>query len=52
MRPGGYTILLVGHAGHEEVIGTMGEAPDVTTLVGSPEDILLLDFDPATNWST
>lgn len=29
----GYTILLVGHKGHEEVDGTMGEAPDVTTLV-------------------
>ncbi|MCX6434150.1 MAG: 4-hydroxy-3-methylbut-2-enyl diphosphate reductase [Actinobacteria bacterium] len=32
----GYQILLVGHEGHEEVVGTMGEAPDVMTLV---EDI-------------
>ena len=32
----GYTILLVGHKGHDEVIGTMGEAPDHTILV---EDI-------------
>ena len=32
----GYTILLVGHRGHDEVIGTMGEAPDHTILV---EDI-------------
>ncbi len=30
---GGYTVLLIGHAGHEEVVGTMGEAPDSTILV-------------------
>jgi 4-hydroxy-3-methylbut-2-enyl diphosphate reductase len=29
----GYTIVLIGHAGHEEVVGTMGEAPDSTILV-------------------
>jgi 4-hydroxy-3-methylbut-2-en-1-yl diphosphate reductase len=29
----GYTVLLIGHAGHEEVVGTMGEAPDDTVLV-------------------
>jgi 4-hydroxy-3-methylbut-2-enyl diphosphate reductase len=29
----GYTVLLIGHAGHEEVAGTMGEAPDSTILV-------------------
>jgi 4-hydroxy-3-methylbut-2-en-1-yl diphosphate reductase len=29
----GYTIILIGHAGHEEVVGTMGEAPDRTLLV-------------------
>jgi 4-hydroxy-3-methylbut-2-enyl diphosphate reductase len=29
----GYTVILVGHAGHEEVIGTMGEAPDSVVLV-------------------
>ncbi len=29
----GYTVLLIGHAGHEEVVGTMGEAPDSTVLV-------------------
>ena len=29
----GYTVLLIGHAGHEEVVGTMGEAPDSTILV-------------------
>jgi len=34
----GYQILLVGHEGHEEVVGTMGEAPDVVTLIERPED--------------
>ncbi|MDA2986351.1 MAG: 4-hydroxy-3-methylbut-2-enyl diphosphate reductase [Actinomycetota bacterium] len=32
----GYKIVLVGHEGHEEVVGTMGEAPDVMTLVEDP----------------
>jgi 4-hydroxy-3-methylbut-2-enyl diphosphate reductase len=35
----GYSILLIGHRDHEEVIGTLGEAPDVTTVVGSPADV-------------
>ena len=34
----GYTILLIGHQGHEEVVGTSGEAPDRVILVGSPEE--------------
>ena len=34
----GYTILLIGHDGHEEVVGTSGEAPDKVMLVGSPEE--------------
>ena len=34
----GMTILLIGHEGHEEVIGTSGEAPDDVVLVGSPEE--------------
>ncbi len=29
----GYTVILIGHAGHEEVVGTMGEAPGATILV-------------------
>ncbi|HEY7344066.1 MAG TPA: 4-hydroxy-3-methylbut-2-enyl diphosphate reductase [Gaiella sp.] len=29
----GYTVLLIGHEGHEEVVGTMGEAPEATILV-------------------
>jgi 4-hydroxy-3-methylbut-2-enyl diphosphate reductase len=35
----GYTIVLIGHAGHEEVEGTMGEAPDCTVLVETEEDV-------------
>ncbi len=34
----GYSILLVGHAGHEEVEGTMGEAPEHITLVQNPAE--------------
>jgi len=34
----GYTVLLIGHAGHEEVVGTMGEAPESIVLVESVED--------------
>jgi 4-hydroxy-3-methylbut-2-enyl diphosphate reductase len=35
----GYTIILIGHAGHEEVEGTMGEAPGHTVLVETEEDV-------------
>ena len=34
----GYDIVLIGHEGHDEVIGTMGEAPDRIILVGSVEE--------------
>ena len=34
-----YDILLIGHEGHEEVIGTSGEAPDHVHLVDGPHDI-------------
>jgi 4-hydroxy-3-methylbut-2-enyl diphosphate reductase len=40
----GYRIVLIGHAGHEEVIGTMGEAPDAITLVQSVEDAEAVDL--------
>ncbi len=33
----GYRILLIGHEGHEEVVGTTGEAPEAITLVDGPE---------------
>jgi 4-hydroxy-3-methylbut-2-enyl diphosphate reductase len=35
----GYTIVLVGHAGHEEVEGTMGEAPDHIVLIENEADV-------------
>ena len=35
---GGYTIVLIGHGGHEEVEGTMGEAPEAIVLVESAAD--------------
>ncbi len=42
----GYTIVLIGHEGHDEVLGTMGEAPQCTVLVESPEDVDRLEVDP------
>ncbi len=41
----GYQILLVGHADHQEIIGTRGEAPDATQIVESPDDIPDLTID-------
>ena len=35
----GYQILLVGHKNHQEIVGTLGEAPDVTQVVERPQDI-------------
>lgn len=40
----GYWILLIGHRNHVEIIGTAGEAPDVTTIVESVEDVQQLNF--------
>lgn len=42
----GYQILLIGHDGHEEVEGTMGEAPDAITLVEHPDDADRVELDP------
>ena len=39
----GYTVLLIGHAGHEEVVGTMGEAPEATVLVQDVAEAEALD---------
>ena len=39
----GYTVALIGHAGHEEVEGTLGEAPGAMTLVQSVADVAALD---------
>jgi 4-hydroxy-3-methylbut-2-enyl diphosphate reductase len=44
----GYTIVLIGHAGHEEVVGTMGEAPGSIVLVESPADVDALSFPEGT----
>jgi 4-hydroxy-3-methylbut-2-enyl diphosphate reductase len=38
----GYTVALIGHAGHEEVEGTLGEAPDSMILVQTAEDVAKL----------
>ncbi len=35
----GYTIILIGHRGHDEVLGTMGEAPGSIILIGAAEDV-------------
>ena len=40
----GYTIILIGHAGHEEVVGTTGEAPDATILVQTVDEAEALDL--------
>jgi 4-hydroxy-3-methylbut-2-enyl diphosphate reductase len=39
----GYTIVLIGHRDHDEVIGTLGEAPECSVLVESVEDVYQLD---------
>lgn len=38
----GYSLILIGHRDHDEVIGTLGEAPTVTQVVGSPEEVASL----------
>jgi 4-hydroxy-3-methylbut-2-enyl diphosphate reductase len=44
----GDTVVLIGHVGHEEVEGTLGEAPDQTVLVGTVEEVEALEVaDPA-----
>lgn len=40
----GYFIVLIGHRSHVEIIGTAGEAPDVTTVVESVQDVESLSF--------
>ena len=39
----GYSILLIGHKGHDEVLGTMGEAPEVSQLVEDVEQASTVD---------
>ena len=42
----GYRVVLIGHAGHEEVVGTMGEAPEAIVLVESVADAEALEAAP------
>ena len=42
----GYHIMLIGHEGHDEVIGTMGQAPHAFTLVETAEEVDALPFGP------
>jgi 4-hydroxy-3-methylbut-2-enyl diphosphate reductase len=42
----GYQILLIGHKKHVEIIGTAGEAPDVTTIIETVQDVESLTFSP------
>jgi 4-hydroxy-3-methylbut-2-enyl diphosphate reductase len=44
---GGYRIVLIGHEGHDEVIGTMGQAPEAFSLVDSTEEVDRLPFGPS-----
>lgn len=44
----GYKIVLIGHEGHDEVLGTMGEAPENIMLVETPEDVDQLVVSPGT----
>ncbi len=41
-----YTIILIGHEGHDEVIGTMGEAPEAIVLVEDAAGVDRLEFEP------
>jgi 4-hydroxy-3-methylbut-2-en-1-yl diphosphate reductase len=43
----GFRIVLIGHEGHDEVIGTMGQAPEAFTLVDSTEEVDRLAFEPS-----
>src|ERR1700730_15472558 len=40
----GYTIILIGHEGHDEVLGTMGEAPEHIRLVQDENEVEALDL--------
>jgi 4-hydroxy-3-methylbut-2-enyl diphosphate reductase len=44
----GYDILLIGHEGHEEVVGTTGEAPDSIRLVDGPADAAKIEVEDPT----
>jgi 4-hydroxy-3-methylbut-2-enyl diphosphate reductase len=41
----GYTVILIGHRGHDEVVGVLGEAPDAIRLIGSAEEVDTVEVD-------
>ncbi|MDR3360555.1 MAG: 4-hydroxy-3-methylbut-2-enyl diphosphate reductase [Bifidobacteriaceae bacterium] len=43
----GYSIVLIGHQGHEEVEGTAGEAPEAISVIDSPDEVDALELDEA-----
>ena len=43
-RRRGYRIILIGHAGHDEVVGTMGQAPEQTVLIEDVDDVARLEL--------
>src|SRR5215210_6247774 len=45
----GLTILLIGHEGHEEVVGTSGQAPERVILVGSPDEARTVEVPDPSN---
>jgi len=47
----GYELILIGHAGHPEVIGTLGQVPDKFHLVSSVEDVEQLNVEKSINLS-
>jgi 4-hydroxy-3-methylbut-2-en-1-yl diphosphate reductase len=47
----GLTILLIGHQGHEEVVGTSGQAPERVILVGSPDEARAVEVPDPSNVS-
>jgi 4-hydroxy-3-methylbut-2-en-1-yl diphosphate reductase len=44
----GYTILFIGHANHDEAVGTVGEAPDNIIVIESPEDVARINVEDET----
>jgi 4-hydroxy-3-methylbut-2-enyl diphosphate reductase len=48
----GRTVLLIGHAGHEETEGTLGEAPDRVVLVETPADVATLEISGPVSYVT
>lgn len=39
----GYSLILIGHLNHDEIVGTLGEAPDVTQVVSNPQQVASIE---------